>query len=168
MIYIIVILSCLLLAAIGFAVSFRMYVKDRQRVRHSSSAKRRELRKIPSYQLYAWIDDEVAKGKLYRKPDMSASELADELGLDVFQLRSIIRKTYDKSVTEYLNERRVQAACRLLLESSDMTLDEISTESGFASLKTFQSVFKNAMGLTPDNYRSQMIQSDTRKTSPSA
>ena len=94
---------------------------------------------------------------------MSAFELADELGMDVWQLRVIIRKTYDKSVSAYLDERRVQAVCRLLREQPDMPLDEISFEAGFASLKTFQAVFKNAMGLTPEKYRSQMMQSDTIK-----
>lgn len=164
MLYLIVI-SGLLLLLFGFAISFCIYVRDRRRHSRPSSCKRRKPRKIPSYQLYAWIDDEVAKNKLYRKPDLSEVELADELGMDVWQLRSVISKAYDKSVSEYLNERRVQAACNLLLESSNMTLDEISFEAGFASLNTFKSVFKEAIGLTPDKYRDQMIQSGTNKPS---
>lgn len=154
MLYIIVIL--ILLALGGFAISFRLYVKDRRQHCHSSSGRRRSHRNIPSYELSSWIDEEVAKDKLYRKPDMSAFELADELDMSVWQLSAILRKTYDKSVSEYLNERRVQAACRLLWEASDMSLDEISFEAGFASVNTFHSVFKNIMGLTPEKYRSQM------------
>lgn len=87
---------------------------------------------------------------------MSTIALADELGLDVMQLRSIIRKTYDKSVTEYLNERRIQAACRLLREQPDITLEKIRIETGFVSVEAFQNVFKSVMGQTPNDYRAQM------------
>ena len=158
MIYIIVILVVLVLGA--FAISFRLYVKDRRMHRHTPSSRHRKARSVPSYQLYAWIDEEVAKDKLYRKPDMSTIELADELGLDVFQLRSIIRKTYDKSVTEYLNERRVQAACRLLREQPDITLEEIRVETGFVSIKAFQDIFKTSMGQSPDKYREMLYKSN--------
>ena len=129
--------------------------------RHTPSSRHRKARNVPSYQLYAWIDEEVGNRKLYRKPDMSTIELADELGLNVFQLRSIIRKAYDKSVTEYLNERRVQAACRLLREQPDITLEGIRIETGFVSAKAFQDIFKSVMGQTPDNYRSQMAHKTT-------
>lgn len=147
-------LILLAIAVIGYILYVR-FAAFRSR-RHVSSAKRRKPRNIPSYELSSWIDEEVAKDKLYRKPDMSAFELADELDMSVWQLSAILRKTYDKSVSEYLNERRVQAACRLLWEASDMSLDEISFEAGFASVNTFHSVFKNIMGLTPEKYRSQM------------
>lgn len=158
MTYWIIALVIVALVLSGFAISFRLYVKDRRMHRHSSSGRRRRPRNVPAYELSTWIDEEVAKDKLYRKPDISTIELADELGLDVLQLRSIIRKAHDKSVTEYLNERRIQAAGRLLWKQPNMTLEEISHEVGFTSLKTFVSVFKSTMGQTPEKYRETLHQ----------
>ena len=160
MIYWIIALVIVALALGGFAISFRLYVKDRLQQGHTPSSRHRKARNVHSYQLYAWIDEEVGERKLYRKQDMSTIELADELGLDVLQLRSIIRKAYDKSVTEYLNERRVQAACRLLREQPDITLEEIRIETGFVSVEAFQDVFKSVMGQTPKKYREMVYKRD--------
>lgn len=152
MIYII--LSFILLTVIAFFVSFYMYSQDKRHARSARSQGRKPAREIPSYELSSWIDDEVAKDKLYRKPDMSVSELAAELGISERRLKQAINNAYNKTVSEYLNDRRVQAACRLLRDKPDMTLDEISFEAGFASSKTFQKTFISTMGQTPEQYRS--------------
>ena len=153
MIYVILSFIALLLA-ITFCVSFIMYIQDRRRQRSVQDTARRHTLEIPSYELSSWIDDKVAKDKLYRKPDMSVSELAAELGISERRLKRAINNAYNKTVSEYLNDRRVQAACRLLRDKPDMTLDEISFEAGFASSKTFQKTFISTMGQTPEQYRS--------------
>lgn len=78
---------------------------------------------------------------------------ANELGISERRLRHTIFNAYDKTVDEYLQDRRIQAACRLLREPSEMTPDEISHESGFASQAAFHAAFKSAMGQTPEQYR---------------
>ena len=152
MIYII--LSFILLTVIAFFVSFYMYSQDKRHTQSARSQGRKPAREIPSYELSSWIDDEIAKDTLYRKPDMSVSELAAELGISERRLKCAINNAYNKTVSEYLNDRRVQAACRLLRDKPDMTLDEICFEAGFASSKTFQKTFTSTMGQTPEQYRS--------------
>ena len=152
MIYII--LSFILLTIIAFFVSLYMYSQDKRHAQSARSQGRKPAREIPSYELSSWIDDEIAKDKLYRKPDMSVSELAAELGISERCLKRSINNAYNKTVSEYLNDRRVQAACRLLRDKPDMTLDEICFEAGFASSKTFQTTFISTMGQTPEQYRS--------------
>ena len=154
MIYII--LSFILLTVIAFFVSLYMYSQDKRHTQSAPSKGRRPAREIPSYELSSWIDDEVAKDKLYRKPDMSVSELAAELGISERRLKQAVNNAYNKTVAEYLNDRRIQAACRLLRDQQDMTLDEICFEAGFASSKTFQKTFISTMGQTPDQYRSMV------------
>ena len=154
MIYII--LSFILLTVIASFVSFYMYSQDKRHAQSARSQGRKPAREIPSYELSSWIDDEIAKDKLYRKPDMSVSELAAELGISERRLKRAINNAYNKTVSKYLNDRRVQAACRLLRDKPDMTLDEICFEAGFASSKTFQTTFISTMGQTPDQYRSMV------------
>ena len=146
----------ILLIAVAVSVSFYTYIQDKRRIPSVRLKGRKTAREIPSYELSSWIDDEIAKDKLYRKPDMSVSELAAELGISERRLKRAINNAYNKTVSEYLNDRRVQAACRLLRDKPDMTLDEICFEAGFASSKTFQKTFISTMGQTPDQYRSMV------------
>lgn len=129
------------------------------------SANLRKVARLEEYELKNYIDDGVAKNKLYSNPSITDLELADELGLSERHLRVIIQEVHNQSIAEYLNERRIQAACRLLREQSSMTPEEISAETGFASLPAFLSAFKEAMGQTPDEYRIQMTHSGIRKSS---
>ena len=154
MIYLFVILG--IFVVIGVAASFRMYLKGRRQSSSSSSVHKKHPH-VSSYELSVWIDDEVGARQLYRKPDITAYELSQELGLDERLLRRAISNAYDKSVHDYLNERRIQAASRLLREKPDMTIEEIRLETGFSSLKSFQTIFTSLMGLTPDKYRILML-----------
>ena len=157
MIYVILSFIALLLA-IAFCVSFIMYIQDRRRQRSVQDTARRHTLEIPSYELSSWIDDEIAARKLYRKPDMSAAELAEELGISERRLRHTIYTAYNKTFSDYLDDRRIQAACRLLREQPDMTLEAISIETGFTSQNAFHTAFKNTMGQTPGQYRIMITQ----------
>ena len=127
----------ILLIAVAVSVSFYMYIQDKRRIPSVRLKGRKTAREIPSYELSSWIDDEIAKDKLYRKPDMSVSELAAELGISERRLRRTIYTAYNKTFSDYLDDRRIQAACRLLREQPDMTLEAISIETGFTSQNVF-------------------------------
>ena len=154
MIFIVIVILLIVVVLASFGISFYMFLKDRQRAKAATFERPLTVPDIPSYQLSSWIDDEIAARKLYRKPDMSVAELADELGISEKRLEYTVGNAYDKSVSAYLIDRRVQAACRLLREQPDMSLEDICTETGFTSQATFQKVFKRIMGQTPERYRS--------------
>ena len=156
MIYVVLFFIVLIVLASG--VSFYMYIQDRRRTRSARTQAPKREGEIPSYKLSSWIDDEVAIRKLYQNTDSSAADLANKLGISKRRLIQTINSAYNKTVAEYLDDRRIQAACSLLREQPEMTLDEISFETGFASLKTFRTVFKNTMGQTPEQYRIMITQ----------
>lgn len=54
--------------------------------------------------------------------------------------------------TEYLNELRVQRACRLLTASSMYSISSVAFNSGFNSLTNFNRVFKSIMKYSPKEY----------------
>ncbi|MCO4291954.1 AraC family transcriptional regulator [Solitalea sp. MAHUQ-68] len=57
------------------------------------------------------------------------------------------RKTY----LNFLNEIRITNACKLLI-NKDLTIAEISANSGFNNLSNFNRIFKKVTGLTPSLY----------------
>ena len=95
----------------------------------------------------------MAARKLYSKTDISAAELADELGISERRLIHTINNAYGRTVTEYLEDRRIQAACRMLREQPDRSIEEIGTGVGIASIPAFQKLFFRTMGQTPEQYR---------------
>ena len=156
MIYLIIFIA--IVTIICSVVSLHFYFKDNNRKKRTSTGKQKSIPTIRSYELNAWIDEEVASRKLYSKPNLTIKELAEELSLAEWQLIDAIHDSYNQEVPDYLNDRRIQAACSLLREQPEMTLDKISFETGFASLKTFRTVFKNTMGQTPEQYRIMITQ----------
>ena len=148
------IIACIILFVAGAAfLLWRFYRK--QRVMHTPDWAHQTTHRVPVYELNAWIEDAINARQLYRNPNMSAKQLAKELGLPVRQLKYTINYACNKTVAEYLNDKRIQVACRLLREKKRMSIDQISQQTGFASPKVFQKVFIRTMGQTPDNFRHQ-------------
>ena len=56
------------------------------------------------------------------------------------------------SPIQYLNRRRLEIACHLL-ESSNHSISDISSLTGFSSQSYFTQTFRKAFGMTPVMYR---------------
>ena len=79
-------------------------------------------------------------------------QLSDIANVHPTHLARQFRRCYRKSVGEYLRQRRVDAAIKLLTES-DLSLAEIANATGFAHQAHLTFVFKRFMGATPGEYR---------------
>lgn len=55
---------------------------------------------------------------------------------------------------DFLVKLRVEKACRLL-SASDMAVQDIALQVGYANAISFGRVFKRIMGVTPGDYRKQ-------------
>lgn len=83
-------------------------------------------------------------------------ELAKYLGVSRRQLDRILKKLYSKSYREKAMEIRAQVACDLL-RHSDMSIREISEQVGYSTPSNFTTFFKNAKGMTPQQYRAKHL-----------
>mgnify|MGYP002621990860 FL=1 len=59
------------------------------------------------------------------------------------------------SLPAFISDCRLEYACRLLKEHPEMTIDEVSAQSGFTVRKSFSRSFKQKYALTPSEYRQQ-------------
>lgn len=87
------------------------------------------------------------------KKDFSIAELAADCGVSQQYLGRIFRQSMNASPTEYIIDRRIREAVRLLTET-DKSVSEISQLCGFSSVVYFCTVFKKAKGCSPGSYRS--------------
>ncbi|MBE7062993.1 MAG: helix-turn-helix domain-containing protein [Ruminococcaceae bacterium] len=71
----------------------------------------------------------------------------------------VFKQATDTSFHQYLNSYRIKKACVYLLESGD-SVSAIAWKVGFEEPKTFWRVFKQIVGVTPNEYRQQETQNN--------
>jgi len=84
--------------------------------------------------------------------DIKLKELADELNVSLNHLISVFRKETGITPNSYLQKSRMKQAS-ILLSSTDMTMQEISSSVGISDANYFIKVFKKHYGVTPSSFR---------------
>lgn len=77
-------------------------------------------------------------------------ELADLANMSYRSYTEQFKRRTGRTVTQYLAERRVDYAKRLMLETDDILF--ASTEAGFGDLTHFYRIFKRLTGVTPKQF----------------
>ena len=90
----------------------------------------------------------------YCEPDLSLDTVAAAVYASPAYLSSLFRQNIGMSFVDYIHDRRIEAA-KKLLAAPELTLDEIAERLGYSNVKYFSRVFKKAAGLPPSQYRSQ-------------
>lgn len=98
------------------------------------------------------LQDVMEQEKPYLEQQFSRAKLADRLKLTEQRLSHVINRYYTMSFSEWMNEKRLSHAKRLL-ETTSQPITVVSYDSGFSSLTSFNRVFKADTGLSPSVYR---------------
>ena len=104
--------------------------------------------------LMAWLDQKMDETQLFTDTELTLKTMANTLGLTQRRLGALFKNNPKyASLGDYLNEKRVLLACRLLREKPNYTIEAVGTEAGFGSRRTFQMEMKRRLGITPLQYR---------------
>ena len=76
--------------------------------------------------------------------------LSEDLHLNKYYISHIFKERMNMSLTDFVNNLRVEYACMLL--KKDVNITEIAFTSGFSSVRTFNRAFLRNMGMTPRDY----------------
>jgi len=87
---------------------------------------------------------------------LSRKALSMAVGYNESYLSHLFTETMRTSIPEYINTLRIDDACRLLQETNH-TVSQISSQLGFTSIRNFNRVFLKRMGITPSQYRNSSI-----------
>lgn len=88
---------------------------------------------------------------------VKAGELAKETGLSADYLSKLFKRYEGVSVTEYILNVKIEAACNML-KYSDRQISEIADYLRFGSLSYFSRIFKKKTGVSPQQYRRNILQ----------
>lgn len=86
------------------------------------------------------------------KGDISLVVLAELVYLNPSYLSRVYKKVTGKNLFDYINEVRLNSA-KKLLKNANMKIHEIALEIGYNNASYFTRFFKNATGITPQEYR---------------
>lgn len=92
------------------------------------------------------------KEHVYLNPRLRLSELAMLLGTNRTYLSQYFNQNCESTFYDFVNDYRIHHA-KLLLHSTDDTLETIAMNSGFNSLSTFRRAFVQREGMSPIEFR---------------
>lgn len=84
--------------------------------------------------------------------EISLDTISDVAGFSKFHFSRLFKQFTDMSFYDYLNQRRVKEAEKLLL-NPNLSITEVAMRSGFSSISTFNRVFKNFKECTPTEFK---------------
>ena len=157
---ILIIVVCLLIAIVIIGIQVT-------KISGALSGSRKEVKPAPAEteavesgqteeETMQWVDTQMDKTRLYCRPDCDLKTAAEMLRLSQRRLARLLKSQPQYGTfAEYLTQKRLEAACRLLREKPFYKIESVAHEVGFSSRKTFQTLFKNRMGITPSAYRDQ-------------
>jgi len=93
--------------------------------------------------------------KPYLDVDLTIHDISQALDIPRHYLTQVINGMLGKNFYTFINEYRLEKVKKLLVDEnfSKFTLTSIAFEAGFSSKSSFNSVFKNATGMTPTQFR---------------
>lgn len=125
-----------------------LIVNELAQQRPSRQPRSATLRKLPAGTLArvaGHVHDHLAQ-------DLSLDELARVAGLSRFHFLRSFKASTGSSPLQYVTERRIAQAKRLLAES-DLAMPQIASCCGFASADAMARAFRRAEGVSPRGYR---------------
>lgn len=93
--------------------------------------------------------------KPYLDPDLSLSDLAHQLALTPRELSELLNGSLRQHFFDFVNERRVEHAKALLVQTPRLSVMQVLQESGFNSKSSFNTAFKKHVDLTPSAFRAR-------------
>ena len=83
---------------------------------------------------------------------ITLDDISLHLNLGKRQVQRIVKKLFGMTFTELLNKKRLSTA-KLLLKTSDLSVEKISVMCGFEDKNYFYRRFSASFGITPGKYR---------------
>ena len=87
--------------------------------------------------------------------DLGLKNLASQLNVNPSYLSTLFKKETGSTLTEYVNQKRIEHAI-FLLNSSSLQIQMIAQYSGIPDVNYFTKTFKKIIGITPKEYRDKI------------
>lgn len=83
---------------------------------------------------------------------INVDDIATNSGISKFYLQKLFKQYKNVSINTFLNNYRIEK-CKVLLSTTNLSINEIATITGFMNRQTLLYTFKNVVGVSPFKYR---------------
>ncbi len=152
------ILGALLFSFMFYLLILQLIFRKRADFSGAKTREKYKNRKIDPSKANAIISQlsvELQKDDWFRDPSLKLADVAKALHILPHTLSQVLNDNMGKSFPQYLNEQRIEAAKKMLLSDTGLTLESIGYDCGFNSKSTFYSTFKKLTGITPAAFQKQ-------------
>ncbi|WP_168121342.1 AraC family transcriptional regulator [Paenibacillus sp. HB172176] len=143
---------------IGLLDRFETIQEYRDGWMKAASALEGELEELRSgnhkYELFKQIEQYMKE--CFHDPDLSLAKIAEHFCLSNSHMSRLIKEATGSSWTDYVTELRVRHA-KILLSTTNKSIQEIGLECGYLHGVSFGRVFKKQVGFAPGDYRKQAV-----------
>ena len=88
----------------------------------------------------------------------SIKQLSKIVYLNTYKLKTGFKSLFTTTIYGYLRDIRMEKA-KILLQSTDLSIRDISLQIGYCSSSSFSAIFKTKYGFTPKKYRTERLAS---------
>jgi AraC-like DNA-binding protein len=101
------------------------------------------------------LSDYMKSSRPYLNPELTLSQLADDLGISSHFLSQVINEKFELNFFDFINSYRVEEFKERTTDPkfSNFSLLGIALECGFNSKSAFNRIFKQKTGLTPSQFK---------------
>ncbi len=98
--------------------------------------------------------------QVYQQTDLDLAGLTELLNNKRMAVSNAINHCTGRSITQYINDQRIDEAIRLLSdpEKAQLTVDALAFQIGFNDRKSFYRTFKKTTGLSPSEFRKSILE----------
>lgn len=100
----------------------------------------------------ASLDELMLSSQLYRDPELNLGRIARRMKLPARRVSTAVNRIHGMSVSNYVNDFRIRAACDQLLATDD-PVTRVMFDSGFISKSNFNREFLRVTGSSPTEFR---------------
>ncbi len=103
----------------------------------------------------------VEHERIYLRPSISLTELAQRLKIAPCYVSQIINETFQQNFRDFINKYRIEESKKMLLQKDlNLNILGIALDAGFNSKSAFNNAFKKYMGITPKEFKKKTACSD--------
>lgn len=136
----------------------RTHIELHRHYRNDEKEVSNEVNSLPDTELESLSRAElrVRKAQVVYLHDLTAnlsmSEVASKIGTHARQLADDFNRITGKHIQHWLQEKRMEQACNLLLKT-EIEISRVAENVGYTSVTTFSNTFRDYFGMPPKEYR---------------
>ena len=105
------------------------------------------------------IKQAITEIELNLSKPLNLKTLAGKINISPNHLSTLFRKEVGSTLTDFINQKRIEHAL-LLLNATNWQIQVIAQDCGVTDANYFTKLFKKIVGMTPNEYRRQILHPD--------